>query len=601
MAFDAIASRLKSAGANAVQCASGRCCAALACGNETNAHVARHAGLLVAIAGAVRFGESWMREHASSNGSARTVAEAYNRCGPEVFRALLGTFAVAIIDETDGSCALAVDRVGVQALAYGMAGTDFVFATRASWLRDGIGLEIDPQAIYDYAYFHAVAGPRTVYRQLRRLMPGEYAVFQRGALKVERYWQMRFDESRNGDWHELREGLRLALRRGVEHSLDGRPAGAFLSGGTDSSTVAGVLGEVAGEPARTFSIGFDAKGYDEMEYARIAARHFGTRHHEYYVTADDIVAAVPSIAAAHDEPFGNSSAVPAYYCARLARAEGVSVLLAGDGGDELFGGNERYAKQYVFSLYGVVPSWLRSRVIESTLRLSSFSAFPPLRKVRSYVEQASLPMPARLQTYNLVERIGPDRIFDAEFLARVCTNEPMTVLQRAYDGAAAGSMINRMLALDLQITLADSDLPKVTRSCELAGIDVAFPLLDEEIVDFSAHLAPALKLKGTRLRYFFKEALRGFLPDAIIAKKKHGFGLPFGMWLDTNTRLKALAFDSLSDLRRRSIVRSQFLDELTASRVAEHASYYGTMVWVLMMLEQWYKHHVDQGRLVHDE
>jgi len=165
--------------------------------------------------------------------------------------------------------------------------------------------------------------------------------------------------------------------------------------------------------------------------------------------------------------------------------------------------------------------------------------------------------------------------------------EPRTLVAQAYDGAHARSLINRMLALDLRFTLADNDLPKVTRACELAGVEVRFPLLDDAVVSFSSALPPRLKLKGTTLRYFFKEALRDFLPGEIIAKTKHGFGLPFGPWLQTYRPLRQLALDSLADLKKRGIVRPEFVDELTSTHVESHASYYGTMVWVLMLLEQW--------------
>jgi asparagine synthase (glutamine-hydrolysing) len=163
----------------------------------------------------------------------------------------------------------------------------------------------------------------------------------------------------------------------------------------------------------------------------------------------------------------------------------------------------------------------------------------------------------------------------------------MPWIAQTYKAAHAQSLINRMLALDLKYTLADNDLPKVTRSCELAGLDVRFPMLDDAVVAFSASLAPELKLKGTRLRYFFKQALRGFLPDEIITKKKHGFGLPFGLWLQTHRPLQEMALDSLADLKKRHIIRPEFIDELTSTHVERHAGYYGTMVWVLMMLEQW--------------
>jgi asparagine synthase (glutamine-hydrolysing) len=148
-----------------------------------------------------------------------------------------------------------------------------------------------------------------------------------------------------------------------------------------------------------------------------------------------------------------------------------------------------------------------------------------------------------------------------------------------------------MLALDLRFTLADSDLPKVMRACELAGLEPRFPLLDDTVVAFSSTLPPRLKLKGTRLRYFFKESLRGFLPEEIITKTKHGFGLPIGPWLQTHQPLRQIALDSLSDLKKRGLVRPEFVDELTSTHVETHAGYFGTMVWILMMLEHWLKCH----------
>jgi len=212
-------------------------------------------------------------------------------------------------------------------------------------------------------------------------------------------------------------------------------------------------------------------------------------------------------------------------------------------------------------------------------------------KAQRYVRYASMQMPARYDNYNLLEHLGAANIFSLDFLGTIDSQQPRMMLNHSYDSTRAHSLINRMLALDLKYTLADNDLPKVARSCELACIEARFPLLYDPIVTFSAGLSPRLKLKGTRLRYFFKEALRGFLPNEIIEKTKHGFGLPFGPWLQTNQPLRQLALDSVADLKKRGIVRPEFIDELTSTHVARHASYYGTMVWVLMMLEQWLKQH----------
>ena len=230
-----------------------------------------------------------------------------------------------------------------------------VFAARADELADSTS-EIDPQAIFDYLYFHVIPSPRTIFKGIFRLPPGHCAVFENGSLSVSPYWVPEFSELEKPSFVDLRTEFRQLLRNAVARQLDGGKPGCFLSGGTDSSTVAGMIGEVSGQQAATYSIGFEAEGYDEMEYARIAARHFKTEHHEYYVTPDDLVRSIPSVAQYYDQPFGNSSALPAYYCAKMAREDGVSKILAGDGGDELFGGNTRYAKQKVFGYYDSVPA-----------------------------------------------------------------------------------------------------------------------------------------------------------------------------------------------------------------------------------------------------
>ena len=510
--------------------------------------------------------------------------------GPQACAALSGAFAVCIVDCLSGQVLLAVDRAATYPMHYQSAPHGLLFGSSISALQlhPFSKAELDAQSIYNYLYFHMIPAPRTVYRHQYRLLPGEFLHYRRGRLERGSYWKMRFEEERTQSFGQLREQFLSTLEASVRRVAGGARTGAFLSGGTDSSTLAGMLARAQGTAPGTYSIGFDVPGYDEMAYARIAARHFGTDHHELYVTADDVVAAVPRIAAVSDQPFGNASAVPAYYCAKMARADGLERLLGGDGGDELFGGNERYARQAVFERYEQLPSSLRQVLLEPLLfGVAGRLDLPPLRKARSYVEQALVPMPARLQTYNLLQRYGAAEVLHAGFLAGVDPGAPAAQLSACYWDTQGLSQINRMQALDLRYTLADNDLPKVRKACELAGLEVAFPFLSDEMLAFSASLSPGDKLKGTRLRYFFKRALRGYLPPAILRKKKHGFGLPFGHWLQTHAGLRALAFDSLSDLKSRRIVRADFIDTLMGNLVHEHPAYHGTMVWVLMMLEQW--------------
>ncbi|PKO45812.1 MAG: asparagine synthase [Betaproteobacteria bacterium HGW-Betaproteobacteria-4] len=449
-----------------------------------------------------------------------------------------GDFSVALA-MPDGRIVFAIDRFAVRTLCYRVSAGKIELAPRADELA-GSAQPIDPQAIFDYLYFHAIPSPRTIYQNVLRLPPGHFGVFDNGRLSIQPYWKPTFTEGQGAFFDTLRDEFRGLLHNATARHLDGCKAGCFLSGGTDSSTVAGMIGEVTGKPAATYSIGFEAEGYDEMEFARLVARHFKTEHHEYYVTPDDLVRSIPEVARSYDQPFGNSSALPAYYCARMAKEDGITRILAGDGGDELFGGNTRYAKHRIFDLYQCAPGFIRKGLIEPIVGMPGAAGISLLRKAASYTEQANTPMPDRLEMYNLIKRLGIERVFTKPFLEQVDLQSPLNQQREVWASPETGSATNRHLAFDWRYTLAESDLPKVLGTTRLAGIDVGFPMLDSELLAFSMRLPVDYKLKGTKLRWFFKEALRGFLPDEVLTKKKQGFGLPFGVWATRHEPLRKL-------------------------------------------------------------
>lgn len=513
-------------------------------------------------------------------------------CGPAACAQLSGPFALCALDTRGGEALLAVDRAGIHPLAYQYTGEMLLFGSNADAIlaHPMSDSSLDAQSLYHYLHFHVIPAPRSVYGKQQRLFPGEYLHLARGKIRRGRYWKLQFDESDGLSYDTLRSQFLGILGDAVRATLDTPQLGAFLSGGTDSSTLAGFLGQASCAPARTFSIGFDVPGYDEMAYARLAARHFGAEHRELYVSPAHVVAGVQRLARAFDQPFGNASALPAYFCAHLAKQDGVTRLLAGDGGDELFGGNERYAQQAIFSRYEKVPSAIRQMLLEPVFfGLAANRQQALFCKARSYISQALLTMPARLDSYNLLNFHGPEQVFEPDFLGAVDRSAPGMHQHQLYWEGDTVSQINRMQALDLQLTLADNDLRKVGSACELAGVEVAYPFLSDAMLSFSAALAPRYKLQGTHLRPFFKRALSARLPRAILRKKKHGFGLPFGNWLHSDPGLYALAGDSLQSLKRRGIVQSRFIDRLLNEHLAQHPAYHGTMVWILMMLELWFQ------------
>jgi asparagine synthase (glutamine-hydrolysing) len=546
--------------------------------------------------GTPRFSDPRIAALASTQGPEAAWRQALSSDPAKAVAGVQGDFAVGL-REPSGRTFLAVDRFAVRTLCYRVVQGQLHFASRADALAPADAqADIDPQAIFDYLYFHAIPSPRTIYKDVHRLPPGHYALFENGQLTVKPYWTPSFSEPRSPSFDTLRDEFRQLLQEAVSKELDGSKPACFLSGGTDSSTVAGLIAQAAGK-VDTYSIGFDAQGYDEMEFARIAARHFKTEHHEYYVTPDDLVRSIADVARHFDQPFGNSSALPAYYCARMARNDGVTKLLAGDGGDELFGGNSRYAKQRIFGWYDHIPGFARKGLMEPLLNNAVAAKIPLMRKASSYVEQASVPMPDRLQMYNLVLRLNVESVFTPAFLSRIDLGAPLQLQRAVWQSTTQCSHLNQQLAFEWRFTLAESDLPKVLGATSFADVGVGFPFLDENLVAFSARLPTEYKLKGLKLRWFFKEALRGFLPDEIITKKKQGFGLPFGVWATRDEKLKALAADSLNSLATRGVVRADFIKVLLAEKLPEHPGYYGEMVWILMMLEQWLQARAPSYRL----
>jgi asparagine synthase (glutamine-hydrolysing) len=546
---------------------------------EHPADLAEHRGVLCISRGAPRFATS-------SANDAQTWLNLFTTKSTDAAREVKGRFAVAFIDTNINSVTLLTDRFDTEPWCYAEEDGELGFADRADTVPVN-SRSINPQAIFDYLYFHMIPSPVTIFREIKRLRPASILEWNNGKTKITKHWTPVFNENPCLNLDETKGRFLEIVRESVKNEYNGPNTGAFLSGGTDSSTVSGMLGQISGVQARTYSMGFDAAGYDEMEYARIAARHFKTDHHEYYVTPEDLLEGIPLVARFYDQPFGNSSAVPAWICASRAKADGITKLLAGDGGDELFGGNSRYAKQRIFGWYDTIPALLRNHIVEPITGLPGLDRIPLVKKGVSYVEQASVPMPDRMEMYNLLLRLGLDTVFEPGFRAHMNPAEPTELQRDTWAEVNDAGLINRMLAFDWKYTLADNDLPKVIGTTSLAGVNVGFPLLSDELLDFSLTLPTNWKLKGLKLRWLFKEALRGFLPDEIITKKKHGFGLPFGVWAVKHPGLRKLATETLEAFGKRGVIRPAFLRELHQKWLPEHPGYYGEMVWIIMMLEQW--------------
>jgi asparagine synthase (glutamine-hydrolysing) len=502
--------------------------------------------------------------------------------------------AAVVVDHRTATIAVLSSPIGLRQVFWAIRGDELSIASDPRRLAclNGRAPPLRHEALFQYIYFHMVPSPGSIYEGVSKLDGGRLLRWDGREARLTRYWTPQFHDAAVLTEAEAAEQLRSRLQAAVERSLDSvEHAGAFLSGGLDSSTVAGLAAKQR-PGISTVTMGFDAQGYDEMEYARIASRHFGTQPLEYYVTPEDVLATLPQIAAAFPEPFGNSSAAAVYHCARIAGDQGLELLLAGDGGDELFGGNERYAKQLVFERYQGVPRAVRKTLLEPVVGAAGHitRAFP-IGKALSYIQQANVPLPDRLQSYNFLHRHDPQEVFTRELLERVDTSSPLRMLREEYGTPDTSDAVNRMLFLDWKFTLHDNDLVKVNTMCQMAGVDVAYPMLDQDVVDFSLCIPGDWKLRKGNLRWFYKRAYTGFLPDAIIRKTKHGFGLPFGVWTRTHPGLRETSEEALSSLAERGFLRREFILEALRLHREGHASYYGELVWIMTVLELWLQAH----------
>lgn len=517
----------------------------------------------------------------------------YKKFGLGFLDRLRGAFAFALWDHKDEKLLVATDPFGIRPIVFSQKPENFIAASRIRHILNyhNVSEEIDPGGIYHYLFFQAICSPLTIYKEIRKLEPGKGMIFSEDVLTFFTHFDLKyqpdFDKNENYWIGAIPREIEKAVKRFIPLSPYER-TGCFLSGGTDSSTIAGYYTNLTGRPAKTFSIGFDHPQYNEIDYARTAANYFGTDQKEYFVTPNDVLDLIGSLVEIYEEPFGNASVVPAYYCALLARENGIEVLLGGDGGDEIFGGNERYVSNLLFDTYFLLPRYFRHNLIEALLaKLPSIGLF---YKAKRYIRRANIPNPERFFSYNLLAETDLKEVFNADFLSQVDPDCFINLAKKNYNKVASAHITDRLLYIDMKFTITDNDLRKVTQMAETTGLRVRYPLLDRDLVEFTTKIPPTLKVKFKKNRYLFKRAMENFLPDEIIKKKKHGMGLPIAHWLRTDKGLSIFLNDMLltGEPRILEYVRSEFINTLNMKFIEDESTpYWGNNLWVFLMLELW--------------
>lgn len=528
-----------------------------------------------------------LRSHGPNAGIARLIALLVSRNGAAAFKELRGGFACAVVSSRQAY--LAVDRFGTKRLAYSATPKRLSFSSRVTAL---LGEDrISPIAIAHYLNLSYIPAPETILENCKKLQPGCCLHWQlEKEPQVTRYWELSFPEDLRASENELGSQLSDFLEGAVTEALSGvklEKSGCFLSGGTDSSSIVGMTGRVSSRALPSYTVVFDDDDFSELTYARIAANHFGSDLRQFPLRPDDAWSALPKLIRAFDEPFGNPSALGGYHCAVNARQMGTELLLAGDGGDELFGGNERYRKDVIYSWINALPNIAIDNVVWNSIfaitRTSGIS-----NRVRNILKRATLQNPERFFLEDsLTSELNGD-FWTPELSQATHTRNALEIVREYYEAAPANSELNKLLFVDLKMTIGDNDLVKVRQTASAAGVRVRFPMLDHPLAQFSGRIPANLKVKGLEKRYIFKHALRDFLPREVIKKKKHGFGVPVSTWFRSEPRFRELLLDVTND--RVTLQRGYFRKDRLHQIVDEHLRSFrdwGQTLWAILMLELW--------------
>lgn len=516
------------------------------------------------------------------------IVHLYEEKGEDCFRELRGMFAIAIWDEPKRKLILGRDRVGKKPLFYHYNGSRIVFGSEIKAILQvpGISRDVDLEALSDYFSLLYVPAPKTIYKQVRKLLPGHYLTISNHGLKDVEYWDIAFNPELGVSAEAWAERLAEKLRESVAMRLiSDVPLGAFLSGGVDSSAVVAMMAERNNGRVRTSSIGFDNQAFNELPYAREIARYFDTDHHEE-VVRPDAVGIIEKLAWHYDEPFADSSAVPTYYVSKIARQH-VTVALSGDGGDENFAGYRRYYfDQREQRLRGVFPAGFRRQVFGTLSELYPKADWAPrIFRGKATLENLSC---SHIEGYfRSVSAFHPAlkaALLSGDVRRDLRDYDTADLFREYYDKMAHADPLSRIQYVDIKTYLVDDILVKVDRASMANSLEVRSPILDHEFMELAARIPSSLKLKGMSGKLIFKQMLKPLLPESVLNRKKMGFAIPLAQWFRGD--LKSMAEGVIFPANGGGFIDNEFAKSLWQQhqRGSRDRS---TELWTLMMFRLW--------------
>ena len=510
----------------------------------------------------------------------------YEECGARLVDRLRGMFAFAIWDTKSRRLLLARDRLGIKPLYYASSGDGVIFASEIKpILHAGVDPTLDWRAVSHLFTFLTTPPDSSIVSGIKKLEPAHFAVAAADRpLHIQRYWDVRFEPDETSTEPQLIERLRALLDESIElHRVSDVPVGAFLSGGIDSSAVVALSARQESSPIKTFSIGFEEAEFDELSYAREAARHIGTDHHDL-VLRPDVIRIVEELTWYLDEPFGDTSAIPTYMVSQLARQH-VKVVLTGDGGDEVFAGYDRYVVEQRERSRESVPRAIR----RTAAALGQF--LPEGARGKRFLQHFGLDGTARyLDAVAFLRRDDLRRLFRNDVVEHLRNHDPIAMAEASL--RSGHDWLDAIQYFDLTGYLPQDVLTKVDRMTMAHSVEARPPLLDHKLIEFAATIPARLRLRDGTTKHLFKQAMRGILPDRIIDRRKQGFAVPLARWMRRD--LAVFVRDIL--LSDRAATRGLFdLRHVeTLLRLNDRGRNLDLQLWTMLSFELWCRRFLDQ-------
>jgi len=529
----------------------------------------------------------------SSKTDSEVILHSFEEWGHQCVKKFDGMFAFAIFNEKDGSIFLARDRLGEKPLYYFLNEEKFIFGSEIKAILEdnSVPRNIDNQGLINYFTFGHSIAPDTIYQGIKKLLPGHYLVFRNKKIEIKEYWDSQISgkkEDKGKDYYQKR--IRELFEASVKEELISNvPLGAFLSGGIDSSSVVAVMAKNGVRPLKTFSVGFDVAGteFNELADARVVADYFKTEHHELFLKEPDLINILNQLVYHYDEPFGDAAAFPVFCLSQFAKKH-VTVVLTGEGGDEIFGGYRRYIVENNYFKLMALNSLFNNKIFTKLIE-----PLPGFRRTKKLFESISIKDDLSRYT-NWLTFFSKDMIngfFNSELLS--LKQDPLKVYKEYWSRCQSKNLLDKVMYLDQKIWLPDCYLEKVDKASMAFGLETRSPILNHHLVDFSNSIPAKYKIKGFETKYIFKEAMKDILPARVLKKKKHGLAVPTNAWF--KGKLKNYLFEVIFDQKTRSrgYFNFEYIEKIY-KKYQDKNQPFDFQFWLILNFELWHRQFIDK-------